>query len=505
MDEPCSALDPTSTGRVEETIAELRGEVTVVIVTHNMQQAHRVSDTCAFFLAAENEPGVVVEQGPTEKMFVDPGRSAHARLRRGSVRMSRLALVRVVPVTIAVVVARRCGHRSDAGCGGAAPADQRVGVDVRRARDAAVGGRRADQGLSVNYLPTGSPDGLTAFGNGLDRLRRHRGRVLGAQGGAGGIPATLGDTSTCPTSPARSRSCTTSRTRRDARSTTCILSTRTIARIFTGDITSWSDPAIAADNRGLVLPDQPITVVYRGGQSGTTALFYDFVANIAPDVFAPVGGAQPTADERAHHPARQHAELRAEDARVQRLRPDRAVHRRQIGQVVDRVRRVRVRGDLRRAGGVGAERHRATGCCPTRQNISAALESATLRPDLSQELSGVYASPNPVAYPISAYSYIVTQCARSGDRPTCKGQYSNPGVGETLAPWMRYIACDGQVNMARIGYSPLPPNLRRRSPTRSRRMQGVAPEELTPGTARTRGSADRSERVRGVHRIRSPT
>jgi phosphate transport system ATP-binding protein len=72
MDEPCSALDPTSTRRIEETIAELKGEVTVVIVTHNMQQAHRVSDTCAFFLAAENEPGVVVEQGPTQQMFTNP-------------------------------------------------------------------------------------------------------------------------------------------------------------------------------------------------------------------------------------------------------------------------------------------------------------------------------------------------------------------------------------------------------------------------------------------------
>jgi phosphate transport system ATP-binding protein len=72
MDEPCSALDPTSTGRVEETIAELRGDVTIVIVTHNMQQAHRVSDKCAFFLAAENQPGRVVEQGPTSKMFNDP-------------------------------------------------------------------------------------------------------------------------------------------------------------------------------------------------------------------------------------------------------------------------------------------------------------------------------------------------------------------------------------------------------------------------------------------------
>ena len=72
MDEPCSALDPTSTRRIEETIAELRDVVTVVIVTHNMQQAQRVSDSCAFFLAAENEPGRVIEWGATSKMFDDP-------------------------------------------------------------------------------------------------------------------------------------------------------------------------------------------------------------------------------------------------------------------------------------------------------------------------------------------------------------------------------------------------------------------------------------------------
>jgi len=72
MDEPCSALDPTSTRRVEETIESLRGEVTIVIVTHNMQQAARVSDTCAFFLAAQNTPGVIVEHGDTDAMFGNP-------------------------------------------------------------------------------------------------------------------------------------------------------------------------------------------------------------------------------------------------------------------------------------------------------------------------------------------------------------------------------------------------------------------------------------------------
>jgi phosphate transport system ATP-binding protein len=72
MDEPCSALDPTSTRRIEETIKELSAEVTIVIVTHNMHQAQRVSDQCAFFLATDSEPGQVVEAGSTLKMFEDP-------------------------------------------------------------------------------------------------------------------------------------------------------------------------------------------------------------------------------------------------------------------------------------------------------------------------------------------------------------------------------------------------------------------------------------------------
>jgi len=72
MDEPCSALDPTSTRRIEETITELVSEVTIVIVTHNMQQAARVSDHCAFFLAEAGTPGVIVEHGTTQAMFESP-------------------------------------------------------------------------------------------------------------------------------------------------------------------------------------------------------------------------------------------------------------------------------------------------------------------------------------------------------------------------------------------------------------------------------------------------
>ena len=73
MDEPCSALDPISTGVIEETIAELSQEITIVIVTHNMQQAQRVSHRCALFLVdGEGRPGHIVEQGPTEQVFGDP-------------------------------------------------------------------------------------------------------------------------------------------------------------------------------------------------------------------------------------------------------------------------------------------------------------------------------------------------------------------------------------------------------------------------------------------------
>ncbi len=72
MDEPCSALDPTSTRVIEETMTELAREVTIVIVTHNMQQAQRVSQQCAFFLASQGQPGHIVEHGDTDAMFSSP-------------------------------------------------------------------------------------------------------------------------------------------------------------------------------------------------------------------------------------------------------------------------------------------------------------------------------------------------------------------------------------------------------------------------------------------------
>jgi phosphate transport system ATP-binding protein len=72
MDEPCSALDPISTLKIEELMFELRRNYTIVIVTHNMQQAARASDYTAFFLMDEDRAGQLVEFGPTQQLFTKP-------------------------------------------------------------------------------------------------------------------------------------------------------------------------------------------------------------------------------------------------------------------------------------------------------------------------------------------------------------------------------------------------------------------------------------------------
>ena len=83
MDEPCSALDPIATQRVEELIFELKKDYTIVIVTHNMQQAARVSDYTGFF-----DRGELIEFGETERIFTTPGARAHGSLHHREIRMS---------------------------------------------------------------------------------------------------------------------------------------------------------------------------------------------------------------------------------------------------------------------------------------------------------------------------------------------------------------------------------------------------------------------------------
>lgn len=87
MDEPTSALDPISTSKVEELATELKENYTIVMVTHNMQQAARISDKTAFFLLGE-----LVEMGPTERVFATPGGQTYRGLHLGPFRLRRFTM-----------------------------------------------------------------------------------------------------------------------------------------------------------------------------------------------------------------------------------------------------------------------------------------------------------------------------------------------------------------------------------------------------------------------------
>ena len=307
------------------------------------------------------------------------------------------------------------------------------------------------QGLRLNYTPTGSPDGVQ--------------RYVGTQVNFAATEAefsSFGTTSVprgyqyVPDVAGAIAVMYNLHDRAGRKVDYLHLSQKTIARIFLGDISSWADPAISAENAGFKFPDKPINVVFRSGQSGTTGLFYDFIKHAQPALFARWAARTdaPTTVRILEMPpnfAPKTQGLATSDQIAQFVASDSGAWSISYDEF----------GYAKTYGAPAAWVQNGAGkwVLPYAENISAALESARLRPDLSQELSGVFASQNPEAYPVSAYSYIVTQCAPSGDRPTCRGKYPDQGVIDTLTPWFKYIACDGQVPMARIGYSPLPPNL----------------------------------------------
>lgn len=341
-------------------------------------------------------------------------------------------------------------------------------------------------GMSVNYTPSGSPTGLSLFNQssvdfaGTEAEFASIGMAAPTRGyqyvpdvaGAVAIMYNINESS--------------------GRKVDYLhLDRRTVARIFIGEITKWDDPAIVATNRNIHFPSQPIRVVLRGNPSGTTALFYDFISTTLGAEYA-ARWAQYGCQGVQGRPVLIQCNTGFIPNVVQFNDSDQIANylstdsgKWSIG--FDEFGYAKVYGTstawVQNAGG--------TYVLPYAQNISAALESARLRPDLSQDLSGVYGSTNPQAYPISAYSYIVTQCAPASSRPTCKGAYSDAGKSQTLAKWMSYIACDGQVSMAQLGYSPLPPNLSQEMANSVARLTGTAPTTLSAANCtnpRFRGS-----------------
>ena len=321
-----------------------------------------------------------------------------------------------------------------------------------------------DQGLNVNYTPTGSPQGLSAF-------TQNTATFAGTEGEYSEL---YPDTATANTRVARGFAYTpdvagavaimyhVALTSAGKVAVTYLhLSPLTVARIFMHIITTWTSPTISKDNKGLVLPREPITLDLRSGQSGTTALFYDFVKHADPSQFATWANNNqfPTASRvwdvvttpsgfgkgpgfESFSGSDQQAESLSAPSGLWSIGYDEFGYALQYNDDV-----------------AWMENASGNWVLPYAKNIAAALKSAVLAPTTSQTLSGVYTSATPTAYPASYYSYILYQCAPTPTRATCKKPYASQGVMNTMAKFMRFVACTGQVTMANIGYSPLPAQL----------------------------------------------
>jgi phosphate transport system substrate-binding protein len=215
------------------------------------------------------------------------------------------------------------------------------------------------------------------------------------------------------------------------------LSGETITKIFKGDITNWNDPAVQADNPGLLMPDKLLTPVTRRDCSGTSAQLTAWMSAQFPSLWATgttacypttVAGAKVMAgsDGVSGYVAQSYGE-----GAITYVEKSYAL---KAGFPVAKV--------LNAAGFYVA---------PTASAVAIALTQAQLNADLTQNLEGVYTSPDPRAYPLSAYSYMIVPTDVAGGFTADKGN--------TLAAFARYAVCAGQQQADQLGYSPLPRNL----------------------------------------------
>ena len=286
-----------------------------------------------------------------------------------------------------------------------------------------------NQGLNLNYTPTSSPAGLEAYSqNTADFAGTEAEFSELLPGSPVNVPRGFEYTPDVAGATAIMYNAAVTASGQDP-ITSLRLSPMTIAKIFLGLISNWDDPAISADNGGVKLPNEHITVVCRTGQSGTTALFYDFVAHTDPAGYAAWAaqngfstGSRLLEVDDANSPTNMACQS-GSDTEANYI----AANRWTIGY--DEFGYAKVYNDnvawVQNASGNWVQ--------PYAVNISAALQSAQLAPDTSQNLTGVYTSTNPQAYPISAYSYILVQCAPNSARSTCLSPYPNQGIANTMA------------------------------------------------------------------------
>lgn len=251
------------------------------------------------------------------------------------------------------------------------------------------------------------------------------------------------------------------------------LSGDTVARIFTGVIKTWNDPAIKADNPGLNLPARPVVPVVRSDGSGTSAQFTEWMSKQHGQVwnaYCAKQGKTPPCGLTSYYPAR------PGDGFVARTGSD------------------GVSGYVRQPQGEGAITYVEYSYArnakfpvakilnqagyyiePTARSVAVALLSAEIQTSdpnaddyLTQKLDRVYTSADKRTYPLSSYSYMII--------PTELEAPMNLNKGFTLGKFGYYMLCEGQQQAESLGYSPLPMNLVRAGYDQVKRIKGVVEE-----------------------------
>lgn len=244
------------------------------------------------------------------------------------------------------------------------------------------------------------------------------------------------------------------------------LSGENIAKLFTGVITKWDDPAIKADNPGLTLPPIKVVPVVRSDGSGTTAQFTAWLAAQYPqiwDAYCQKVGRSAPCGFTSNFPSGPGFVAQSGSLGVSGyVKQDQSV-----GAITY------VEYSYAKAAGFPAVKvlnKAGYYVLPTAQAVAVGLLGATINKDLTQNLSGVYGNADKRAYPLSSYSYMVV--------PTSNDNGFSNEKGNTLADFGYYFLCQGQQQADALGYSPLPINLVKAGLDQIRRIPGAVVENL---------------------------
>lgn len=241
------------------------------------------------------------------------------------------------------------------------------------------------------------------------------------------------------------------------------LSGRTVARIFTGDIRNWGHPDILADNPHLadrIPTGNGITAVVRSGGSGTTAVFTAYMARVAPDVWGRFAQKYNIrGDFTSSYPeVDAFAKQSGSDGIANFVAtPGSGANSIGYAEAGFAIQRGLPLAFVRNEAGNWTQ--------PTARNVAVALTQAVRNPDGTQNLDRVYFHNHPETYAISSYNYLIAPTAG----------FDDPAKGDPLGKYIVYSVTEGQGKAARLGYSPLPPNLVQQALDAVRQIPG-APE-----------------------------